>query len=322
MNYIKQCNLCGKSLFKRILNSIPSDYPDKLPQSFNMEKCISCGLVFLNPKPSKEDLNLIYQPNYYPQNWQTKYAKTMLYKSNKEKVFYFLKKNPFQLINKVLRRIFSERSHFLEDKSRLLDIGCGNGVFLLDIARAVKKRGYKMKLYGVDIIVPKNSIFKDYNINLIREGLEKTNFPDNYFHFITGHHVIEHFNNPLNVFKNIYRITKPKGIIALEAPNINSFSFKFFKKYWVGIAIPSHLYYFSTETIKQYAQKTGFKVKKIRYVEEAETFLFSLLRWLKIKEDKVNYLARNSFLNLIFFPFVQLLNIFRIGDTIEIILEK
>ena len=319
---IEKCNLCNSSSFKPVLQSLSSDYPDKLPQKFNIDKCASCGLVFLNPQPTAEDLKLVYQPNYYPQNWQTEYAKTVLYKSNREKAFYFFKKNPFQLAVKILRRIFSERSHFLKDKTRFLDIGCGNGVFLLDIARSAEERGYKMKLFGTDVVVPFNPVFKDCGIELIQKDFKETNFPDNYFDFVTAHHVVEHFSNPLKAFKEIYRISKKGGVVAIEVPNINSLGFFLFKKYWVGFAIPAHLYYFSAKTLMECAQQAGFKVKKTRYVEEAETFLFSFLRWLKINEDSVNYWARNSFLNLIFTPFVQILNISKQGGIVEIILEK
>ena len=314
--------MCEGSNFTVVLEFTPEKYPQQLFKPHSLLKCLQCGLVFLHPHPSKEEVNAFYAPTYYTQNWQTEYAKTTLYRSNREKIFYFLRRNPLQLVVKLIRRIFTERSRFLKHNSRFLDIGCGNGVFLLNLAREAKKLGYAMELFGQDIVLPQHVAFQEHHITLRCGDFHEIKFPDEYFDFLTAHHSIEHLSDASAVFKEIYRIAKKGAQIAIEVPNIDSFSFKVFKEYWSGIAMVGHLFYFSPATLRKYAQQAGFLVKKLRHVEDSETFLFSLLRKMGMKEEKVERLARNPLLNLLFMPFVQLLNILRLGDTIEIILVK
>ncbi|MCL5733620.1 MAG: class I SAM-dependent methyltransferase [Patescibacteria group bacterium] len=321
MNNFK-CNLCEKSRSKTILEFLPKDYHGQVLQKHTLEKCLSCGLIQLEPKPSQEENTVFYGPNYYTQNQQTEYAQKMLYRTNKEKVLYLLRRNPFQLISKFIKRILSERTRFLKNGSRLLDVGCGNGVFLLNLARATKKRNYSMELSGVDIFPPDNKALENHGIRLFGGGFTVNKFPPGYFDFIVAHHSIEHFDNPADIFNELYKITKKGGLLALEVPNIASFSYAVFKKYWSGIATIGHVFYFSPKTLKDYVRRAGFKIIKIRFTEDPETFLFSLLRKLKIKESKVEIIARNPILNIIFWPGVELLNLFKIGDSIEIILTK
>ena len=46
----------------------------------------------------------------------------------------------------------------------------------------------------------------------------KTNFPDNYFDIIICNHVLEHIKDDKTAIKEIYRITKKKGMAILMVP--------------------------------------------------------------------------------------------------------
>ena len=108
--------------------------------------------------------------------------------------------------------------------SFILDVGC-NGSPILSI---LKRLGFK-NLYGCDlflkkmpsvlteIIYPLNrpiiEMYEDKAFNISIQNLEKTNFQDKMFDYITSLSVIEHGVNIQNYFKEMNRIMKKGGIL-------------------------------------------------------------------------------------------------------------
>jgi len=57
------CNLCGKDnteLLFEVEEQIISDH-----NKFRFVKCKSCGLAYINPRPSKDEIVLYYPPETY-----------------------------------------------------------------------------------------------------------------------------------------------------------------------------------------------------------------------------------------------------------------
>ena len=108
--------------------------------------------------------------------------------------------------------------------SFILDVGC-NGSPILSI---LKRLGFK-NLYGCDLFLKKIpstlteivyplyrpiiEIYEDKAINISIQNLEKTNFQDKMFDYITSLSVIEHGVNIENYFKEMNRIMKKGGIL-------------------------------------------------------------------------------------------------------------
>jgi len=99
--------------------------------------------------------------------------------------------------------------------SFILDVGC-NGCPILSILRRL---GFK-NLYGCDLFLknrPSNTPiidkYEDKSFNISIQNLEKTNFQDKMFDYITSLSVIEHGVNIQNYFKEMNRIMKRGGIL-------------------------------------------------------------------------------------------------------------
>jgi 2-polyprenyl-3-methyl-5-hydroxy-6-metoxy-1,4-benzoquinol methylase len=108
--------------------------------------------------------------------------------------------------------------------SFILDVGC-NGSPILSI---LKRLGFK-NLYGCDLFLKKIpstlteivyplyrpiiEIYEDKAFNISIQNLEKTNFQDKMFDYITSLSVIEHGVNIQNYFKEMNRIIKKGGIL-------------------------------------------------------------------------------------------------------------
>ena len=108
--------------------------------------------------------------------------------------------------------------------SLILDVGCNCS----PIMSTLKILGFK-NLYGCDLF-PRNmhytsmegdnslntlitEIYEDRTFNISVQDLEKTNFNDNMFDFITSLSVIEHGVNIQNYFREMNRILKKDGML-------------------------------------------------------------------------------------------------------------
>jgi 2-polyprenyl-3-methyl-5-hydroxy-6-metoxy-1,4-benzoquinol methylase len=108
--------------------------------------------------------------------------------------------------------------------SHILDVGCSCS----PIMSMLKILGFE-NLYGCDLF-PRNTnytlmegdhslntliteIFEDQTFNISVQDLEKTNFNDNMFDFITSLSVIEHGVNIQNYFREMTRILKKDGML-------------------------------------------------------------------------------------------------------------
>jgi 2-polyprenyl-3-methyl-5-hydroxy-6-metoxy-1,4-benzoquinol methylase len=104
-------------------------------------------------------------------------------------------------------------------KIKLLDVGCGRGVFLQHFAKNFKK--FNIELYGTDISKPQIEKAKKLGFKFKRSDLEKgINYQDETFNIVYAAELIEHLYNPDLLIQEINRILKPNGYIIISTPNL------------------------------------------------------------------------------------------------------
>jgi len=175
--------------------------------------------------------------------------------------------------------------HFTTQNLRLLDVGCGDCLFLY----YAKNLGFEV--WGLDLDRKSVAICREkrkldyvytYSLNEFVENIaSKQNIK---FDIITFFEVLEHQDNPIKFLNLIKRILKPNGWIAGSVPNRNSWlQRKLYQQVFKDIDHPPHhflrfskrsLYFllkelgFSNITIKE----TNKSIKDINY-----TFTYILL---------------------------------------------
>ncbi|MFX1570142.1 MAG: class I SAM-dependent methyltransferase [Promethearchaeota archaeon] len=95
------------------------------------------------------------------------------------------------------------------DEGRLLDIGTGHGMLLLEI----HKINPNIELYGYDISeqminIAKDNL-KDINVNLEQGNIKDTTFKNDFFDMVTCTGSFYLWNNPIDSINEIHRILKP-----------------------------------------------------------------------------------------------------------------
>jgi 2-polyprenyl-3-methyl-5-hydroxy-6-metoxy-1,4-benzoquinol methylase len=236
---IDACPVCRKNDFSPFME-VPDYFLTK--ELFTIQKCDFCGFRFVNPRPSKPEIDSYYQSDkYISHDSKGSDLMTRIYK---------------------LARIFSIRNKYgiirkFSQHGKILDIGCGTGEFL----------GYcHTKGFEVTGVEPgekaRNYAQTENRITVFGTLGSVTERPDR-FNCITMWHVLEHVHDPDETLGQIRQLLTPGGVLIVAVPNSNSWDAGHYKKFWAAWDVPRHLLHFTEATMHQLMLRNGFKTRKV-----------------------------------------------------------
>ena len=171
------------------------------------------------------------------------------------------------------KKYFEERDHldlitveaikiFMHDHNlkKVLDVGCGTG----KLVRFLNGSGFFAN--GCDLYEDAIKIAKQKNKNktFVKASATKLPFKNNSFDLLTAISLVEHLTKKeVNMFlSEAYRIVKPKGYIFLVTPNFNSPMRFLLGLKWFGYSDPTHITFFTPNSLSKLLQVYGFTDKK------------------------------------------------------------
>ncbi len=214
-------------------------------------ECDFCGFKHLNPIPSKKENQKYYEKEYY----QEKKPKLLDYekeiKETKWSNLWYLDK--LDILNNYVNDIHGNK--------RLLDVGCGNGLFL----KFMEENGWEA--FGIEPSYTASERANYLSTNIFNTTLE--DFIENkwhdYFDFINLKCVLEHVPNPTEIINICKGLLNESGMICIEVPNdfnvlqLQTHKHKLCKShYW--LAIPDHINYFNFSSLTQLLNRCGFDI--------------------------------------------------------------
>ena len=213
--------------------------------SFNAVQCNSCGLVYINPRPSVSEFETIYPANYH--------------------AFDFSEED-FGIVYKIRSRLEAKRvlswCEGLPDDARILDVGCGDG-FHLDLLKNFGKKTWQLE--GIDIDERAVEMAKNRNLNVKLGTISDIeNEREKFYDFAFTVQTIEHVEQPFEFLKAIKKVLKTGGKLIVVTDNTDSYDFKLFKKsHWGGYHFPRHWNLFNKKNLARLGEKAGFETRKI-----------------------------------------------------------
>jgi glycosyltransferase involved in cell wall biosynthesis/2-polyprenyl-3-methyl-5-hydroxy-6-metoxy-1,4-benzoquinol methylase len=201
-------------------------------------RCDDCGLAFLNPQPSDDELARIYDANYFLGSDSEAGSEAASE----------LKQATAGLYLSEIRRY-----HGLE-AGRLLEVGCGKGHFLV----SAEADGWQVT--GVEFSPTACKIAQQQlqNGNVSCGELQQAGLASEQFDLCVVSDVIEHVRSPLDFLREIHRVLKPGGTLFIATPSIDSWSARFLRQKWMEFKA-EHLTYFDRQTIQTALFKSGFR---------------------------------------------------------------
>lgn len=222
------CMMCGDERQQPLFQPTGSGW------RYRVVRCPACGFLYRNPNVRPERLGDLYAVGYsnfltgqYAENRQRRYRLTM----------------------EAFSPVFDEGKG-----RRLLDFGCGAGLFL-ELAEGL----------GFDAV----------GVDLSPDSVEQANTrlcgakaylgaPDDIaeiaaggFDVVTLWSVLAHLPRPLDDFARFRRLLAPGGVLMILTVNANSLLLKAFGSRWSGFT-KNHLMFYSADTLPTLLRRSGF----------------------------------------------------------------
>lgn len=264
-----QCPLChqeGVFAYKSL-----TDRLYYVPGHWNFLRCTKCHLLWLDPRPVAEDI-----PKCYPENYFTHLAPPSISVGSSDLkrrlrllclavcFGYPTNSNPNKVIRWLIQALmlipsFRDRATMnlgpmllpYRDKGRILDVGCGDGVYLA----LMKELGWEVA--GVEIDQKAADIARaHFSIPIHVGSLFDAPFPEESFDAVTMSHVIEHVEDPVGFIAQASRYLKHGGRLIIITPNAASLGARLFGKDWYALDPPRHLMLFTSKSLKLSIERT------------------------------------------------------------------
>ena len=155
----------------------------------------------------------------------------------------------------------------LDQKARVLDVGCGSGTLLLDL----KELGYE-NLLGVDRFIPAPT---DNGGVRVMKGVLEDLFGTSW-DVIMFHHSFEHMPDPLRVLQQTAALLVSGGRSLVRIPVVG-WAWEHYGVNWAQIDAPRHFFLHSEKSFRLIAQAAGLNVVGLVYDSNEFQFWLSEL---------------------------------------------
>lgn len=198
---------------------------DELGQAYSLRACKHCGSAFLWPPPSAEALSIAYSSAYYGAG-ESKFG------------------GPIEQFRRLCARTETSRIRRLAPAAtRVLDVGCGSGEFLVQLS----KTGFT-DCHGLELPGPAADRAERHPaIQIHRTDLAHHSFSPSSFDVVSARHVFEHLAHPGASFAQLATLLRPGGLLYLAIPNRASLQARCFPNAWFHWDPPRHLNFTTRE---------------------------------------------------------------------------
>jgi SAM-dependent methyltransferase len=232
-----------------------------LRTEFSYLECSACGcLQLMDPPP---DMSKYYPPTYYSldstktsdgvRHRSTQYLRRSLKKA-------YLHGEP--LVVRIVNRLYPQLSirafsaTHANMTSQILDVGCGRGLFLLEL----RDLGYR-NLLGIDPFISKDI---DYGNRVQVRKCLLSDLTGTSWDVIMLHHSFEHMCDPRATLRAIKTLLSRDGQCLIRVP-IASWAWENYGVNWVQLDAPRHFFIHTEKSLRFVAEEAGLRVVHVEY---------------------------------------------------------
>lgn len=242
------------------------------PGRWTLHACAACGSAYLDPRPAGSTLQHAYA-TYYTHGdagvaehsgklrrvrraLKNSYVNAALgYRLRPAVPFAHVLLAAAPLRRRVTRLALRDLPFPRNPSPRLLDVGCGNGAFMLDAEAA----GWMVE--GIDTDAEALRSAREAGLRVWHGRVEDAPFEAGRFDAITLHHVLEHVQNPRATIKLCRSWLKPEGRLWIATPNLDAPGRRRYGRDWRGLDVPRHLVLFTPKSLRFLLSSLGLDVR-------------------------------------------------------------
>lgn len=248
-----------------------------MPDVWGMARCTDCGSLWLDPRPDAESLPRAYDQYYthdvesedIPNHGAGGLAWRLIggYLNRR----FGMQRQPanalgstiFSLIEPWRLKLDYYGRHLTRkrfpNRGALLDIGCGNGAFL------VRAREMGWQVAGCEPDPQAVATCRALGLDITLGDAFDPSFDGRQFDVITLSHVIEHVHQPSELLHRVFTLLHSRGACWMALPNPGSIGLQVFSSSWSELHMPYHLCIPSQQRVIAWVEDAGFiDVKLLR----------------------------------------------------------
>lgn len=206
-------------------------------------KCSDCGHVSIKKVPTFEDLKKLYEKEY----------------------FFGMEYSDYIADRPALEKNFKQRIDFLKEhisnETVLVEIGCAYGYFLNLLKDNISwHKGFDVSKDSIQYAKSELGINATHSDFLSDKEIRPRSVD-----LICMWDVVEHLGEPHRHIEKAAQLLKRGGTLSLTTGDITSLVARKRGEKWRMIHPPTHIHYFSPQSIERLLAKYGLKVASIRY---------------------------------------------------------
>ena len=237
--------------------------------TWSLWRCATCGSAYLDPRPTQETILLAYGEYFThddalvrpsPRFGRLRETLANGYLNGR----YGTRLRPASRLGPALVRLFPLRRvktdrevrHLVRPESggTVLDVGCGNGDFLVQAQRA----GWRA--LGVDPDPDAVASCRRAGLSASQGTIDTVDLRPGSLDAVTFSHVLEHLHDPRRALAQAYELLRPGGVLWLATPNLSSAGHARFGPEWLGLDPPRHLVVFTRSSLERAVVEAGFEI--------------------------------------------------------------
>jgi SAM-dependent methyltransferase len=236
------------------------------PGTWTLVRCPSCRSAYLDPRPTAETIELAYR-SYYTHGGSAPPPVGRLRRglaNDYLRARWGYDQEPVVPGGRLVPKLAPSRGALVDREirhlpakpgGRLLDVGCGSGAFLAQMAEL----GWRTQ--GIDPDPAAVAGAREAGLDVRQATLADLDSPEyaGSFDAITLSHVIEHLHDPGGDLRRIERLLRPGGLVWIATPNLEALGLRRFGADWLGLDPPRHLVLFTRASLERLVLDAGLE---------------------------------------------------------------
>lgn len=251
-----ECPCCGAAGAVALTDC--HDFVHGMDGRWDFRRCARCGSLWLDPRPAREALPMLYPDAYYthtppgaPLEPPPGFGMRAVFSLKLGIVAGAFNyggldaRTPLPAVARAARRLAALpllagwAGHYVRfvpfrPGGQLLDVGSANGTFLL----RMRELGWAVE--GIEPDAAAAALAAEAGLSVYSGPVEEAPLEAERYDAITLHHVIEHFADPGSVLSRLAVALRPGGLLVSVSPNPCGLLARWFGRDWRGLEPPRH----------------------------------------------------------------------------------